>query len=399
MNTWIAVPTYWTHPTTSPGPETTVFDHPTPLDEDGTLVRTLESFVGLNGEFQVIVVAAAAHASLGDAVHQKVRSLIAPLARRLSLVLASPANLDAINGRLPEPILALNSYGNIRNVQLAVPLAAGADVVVGIDDDELVQDADFLAKVERFIGRKFRGVTVAGMAGPYYDRAGNYQLPDGDALASEPNIFLKKNHFMNEALKRVMEPPCPEGLVRSNVAFGGNMCMSRDTIAAACHDPYIPRGEDYDYVLNAAMAGATFFFQPAMAILHLPPDSTGPQAADKPSKLIADIRRFIYMQEKVRRHRRDFPAEALDLARFKPYPAPYLDPEVDLHAAAVEAIRRKYPHLVGELSPKKLADDAVATARVKAAEFFNYRVKWRKATAALADDAGAPTVVDSFRVA
>jgi len=38
--TWIAVPTYWTHPSSAPGEELTVFDHPTPLDEDGTLART-----------------------------------------------------------------------------------------------------------------------------------------------------------------------------------------------------------------------------------------------------------------------------------------------------------------------------------------------------------------------
>ena len=44
-STWIAVPTYWTFLSTEPAVALTVFDHPTPLDEEGTLARTLESFL------------------------------------------------------------------------------------------------------------------------------------------------------------------------------------------------------------------------------------------------------------------------------------------------------------------------------------------------------------------
>lgn len=395
---WIAVPTYWTRPSGAPGRERTVFDHPTPLDEQGTLGRTLDSFRHLDGDFRVLVVAAGAHPDLAGATRERVAELVAPFADDLSLYLVGGADVDRINILLPEPILSLDSYGGIRNVQLAVPFAMGSDVVAGIDDDEVIEDAGYIDKVTRYIGAEFRGATVGGMAGPYYDREGEYQLPGADALAGEENLFLKKNHFMNEALKRVMEPDCPDGIVRSNVAFGGNMCMSRETIAEVCHDPYIPRGEDYDYVLNAAMRGINFYFQPGMAIVHLPPDSTGPQAADKASKLIADIRRFIYMQEKVRRHREHYPGEQLDMAYFEPYPGPYLDGDADLAGEAVRALDKKYPELRQDQSPEALVTDAVETARRKAVEFFEYREKWQQTMAAIADRSELRPVIEALRI-
>jgi hypothetical protein len=385
---WIAVPTYWTHPSSKPGAETTVFDHPTPLDGEGTLSRTLESFAKLGGEFRVLVVAAAAHPDLGGAVHGRVAELIAPYARKLDLYLASPARLDVLNAALPDPILRLEGYGNIRNVQLVVPYALGADAVIGIDDDEVVEDASYLEKVARHIGepRAASGEIVGGMAGPYFDATGDWRIAGADELAAEPNIFLKKNHFMNEAIGKAMAGAGADGLVKSNVAFGGNMVVSRATIARTPHDPYIPRGEDYDYVVNAAVDGTSFYFQPEMAIVHLPPDSAGSQAADKQSKLVADIRRFIYMREKMRLHAERFPGEAFDREYLMPYPGPYLDPEVDLRAEAAGALDARYPGFrAGGGSPQDLVREAVDVARVKAEEFFDFRERWRAAMASLAE--------------
>jgi len=395
---WIAVPTYWTHPAGVGGDELTIFDHPTPLDAAGTLGRTLDSFRNLDCDFHVLVVAAAAHPDLGEAVHERVAALLKPFAGAFPLSLASPAVLDALNGALPEPILRLDSYGNIRNVQLAVPFAMGADAVVGIDDDEVIEDRGYLAKVRRYVGEPHGDGVVGGMAGPYFDRTGAYQLPGAADLVDVANIFIKKNYFMNEALKRVMEGPCPDGIVRSNVAFGGNMCMARGTIARVCHDPYIPRGEDYDYVLNAAMEGILFYFQPAMGIVHLPPDATGPQAADKASKMIADIRRFIYMQEKVRAYTERFPDRPLDRDYLYPYPGPYLEPNVDLQSAGVRALDELYPEYRRQRAPEDLVAEATETARREAAAFFDYREHWKRMTAAIDDSPALRRIIEGMRI-
>ncbi len=377
---WIAVPTYWTHPAAKPGPETTVFDHPTPLDEGGTLARTLESFTKLRGRFKVLVVAAAAHPGLGAAVHARVETLLRPFAGKLELYLASPASLAALNDALPESVLSLDSYGNIRNVQLAVPYALGADAVVGIDDDEVIPDPDFLDHPARHVA-----AGVGGMAGPYFDANGQWRIGGAEELEAEPNIFIKKNFFMNRAIGKAMAGAGADGLADSNVAFGGDMVMSRSTIARTCHDPYIPRGEDYDYVINAAMDGIFWKFCPAMSIVHLPPDSTGSQAGDRASKLIADIRRFIYMREKLRLGAELFPKERFDPGYLMPYPGPYAAEGLDLPAEGVRALDAKYPEFrAGGGSPESLVREAVETAQVKAREFFAYRERWRAAMKAAA---------------
>ncbi len=395
---WIAVPTYWTHPAGELGENKTVFDHPTPLNQEGTLARTLESFTRLNGRFKVIIVAAGTSPAIGGRVHRRVAELIQPFARRLELYLASPANLDGLNQALSDPILKLDSYGSIRNVQLIVPFALGCDAVAGIDDDEIVPDVDFMTKVARIGQSRADGQVIGGMAGPYYDARGQYAIEGAEELADCPNIFLKKNFFMNRAIARGMTQAEADGLIRSNVAFGGNMVMSRLNIARTCHDPYIARGEDYDYVINAAMDGIYYYFQPAMRITHLPPDSTGSQAADKQSKLLADISRFIYMQEKMRYHRQYFPQEAFDPSYLQPYPGPYLDPAVDLADEAVRSLDEKYPDFRRTNRPEDYAANALDMARIKAREFFEYRGRWRSVLDSLDKNDGFRAACGALKV-
>jgi hypothetical protein len=77
MRFCLAVPTYWTHPG-GQGEEEVIYDHPTPLDADGTLVRFLDSTQKLTDDnTQVVVVAAAAAQSLQAAVDERVNNLLA----------------------------------------------------------------------------------------------------------------------------------------------------------------------------------------------------------------------------------------------------------------------------------------------------------------------------------
>lgn len=395
---WIAVPTYWTFSSCERADELVLFDHPTPLDEQGTLVRTLESFRNLEGSFNVLIVAAATSPALGPRVHQQVMGLISPFAADFPLHLISPVNLPTLNRALSEPILRLDSYGNIRNVQLALSFAAGARTVVGIDDDEVIKDAKYLTKVRDAVGKRFGQEWVAGVAGPYFDAKGEYGIAGVEELAKEKNVFLKKNFFINEALKKVMQPHGARQVMRSNVAFGGNMAMDRETIVRVCHDPYIPRGEDFDYVINAYMQNLFFYFLPEAGIVHLPPDSTGSQAADKPSKLVADIARFIYMKVKWNEYRRLFPHGPADREYLMPYPGVYLEETLDLKREGIDALDRMYPAFRETRSPELFVEEAERTAYLKAAEYFAYRSKWERVLRQLAQSPLDPVLVSTFRV-
>src|SRR5690606_9433571 len=119
----------------------------------------------------------------------------------------------------------------------------------------------------------------------------------------------------------------------------------------------------------------------------------------KQSKLLADISRFIYMQEKMRHHRQRFPAETFDYSYLMPYPGPYVDGAVDLPAHAVAALNEKYPQFSQTHKPEDYVDKAVAQARVKAAEFFDYRVRWRRTLADLTGNSRFRSVCASAAMA
>ena len=145
------------------------------------------------------------------------------------------------------------------------------------------------------------------------------------------------------------------------------------------------------------MEGLFYCFLPDAGIIHLPPDSTGSQAADKDSKLLADIRRFIYMKEKTRYHAENFPQEKFDLNYLMPYPGCYLNEKIDLQAHGIAAIKQKVTSEIGT-SPEALVAEHLSTAIIKAREFFNYRVEWQKALSALEKKPASPSIIQSFRI-
>ncbi|BBE30297.1 hypothetical protein OSSY52_04380 [Tepiditoga spiralis] len=67
----IVVPTYWTLPSNKKD-SNTIFDHPTPLDFDGTLERTLESLKKIEYyNFDILVITASTHKELSYEVEKK----------------------------------------------------------------------------------------------------------------------------------------------------------------------------------------------------------------------------------------------------------------------------------------------------------------------------------------
>jgi hypothetical protein len=293
-----------------------IYDHPTPLDGESTLPRLLESLTALKGpEFSVLILTAATHPELGQAAADQVERLIAPF--RAHYLIAQATEADAAFIRRRHPGLAdaaqMCGYAGVRNLQLLLPHALGAEVVA----------PDYLQTALHFVGREHGGERVLGLAVFYLDADGDVMQPEGLRAG---NIFLDKSTIMNEGTRALQA--APGRLVPTPVAFGGNMVFHRDLFTRVGFDPGITRGEDIDYLINARLMGFKFWLDKQLAIIHMPPDAPdNAHSAYTWSKLHQDVLRFVYEREKLR-------LAGVGPAQFDPYPGRFLRDDVEEQALA-----------------------------------------------------------------
>ncbi|HDN79550.1 MAG: hypothetical protein DRI61_04695 [Chloroflexi bacterium] len=339
LEVFIVIPTYWTWRRDQLGEASgALFDHPTPVDGKSTLPRLLRSLCQVKEPpFSVLVLTATVHPDLEQAAAERVNGLIAPFRESFPIAQFSAEELKLVRKRAQElgqwdllPFLSLRSYPGVRNCQLIIPHILGAEVIVALDDDEVIEP-DYLPKALEFIGQEYRGKRVWGLGGLYLDKEGNPFLPEHPPTG---NIFLDKNIFMNQAIKRLLEKP--GRLARTYIAFGGNMVLHRNLFTRVPFDPAITRGEDIDYVINAHLAGFDFWFDKELTITHLPPE---PYGALPYTKLLQDVYRFIYEREKLRLAAERDDVNPLPLEALNPYPGRFL--QDDLTDQALEALRSK----------------------------------------------------------
>jgi len=327
---WVAIPTYWTFPG-GEGPEEIVFDHPTPLDTPGTLRRTLESLMPLAAQgVEVVVVAATTAPALEAAVESRVREVLdtPPLPYPVRLVAAS--HLKALQdfcrtgGRAEWlPLLSLAGYAQIRNLTLVLANICGAGVLLSLDDDEVVADPDFVAKIEE-------DVALLGQDHPVFGLAGVYRHADGDVLLPEPAApwadAWPKMRWLNAALTElVLAGP---RLKQTYLGFGGNLALPAALYQRLPFDPALTRGEDTDYLLNARMLQIPFFLDNSLSIIHLPPDKPHPTWL----RLRQDLVRFCYTRLKLRQQEPGPGRARVTPEELKPYPGNFLEDDLPLRA-------------------------------------------------------------------
>jgi hypothetical protein len=319
---WVAIPTYWTYPG-GKGPEEIVFDHPTPLDAPGTLRRTLESLTPLAAHgAEVGVVAAATAPALEAAVARRVREVIEspPLPYPVRWFAASHLSIlrdfCRTHGRAEWlPLLSLAGYSQIRNLTLILANICNAGALLSLDDDEVVADPDFLARIEE-------DFELLGREHPVFGLAGVYRQADGGVLLPEPAapwaVAWPKMRWLNAALTElVLAGP---RLKPTYLGFGGNLAVPAALGRLLPFDPAITRGEDTDYLLNARMFGIPFFLDNTLSIIHLPPDKPHPTWL----RLRQDLMRFGYTRLKLRQQEPGPGRVLVTPEDFKPYPGNFL---------------------------------------------------------------------------
>ena len=295
----MVIPSYWGRKKDEGWRKTdTVYDHPTPLDEDGTLGRLLESISILeNKDFTLVILGVSTAKDIQEDVESKISSILKETATDVNTLFFSYSHLAKIHQYLIDngkekfnSLLQLDGYSNIRNLCIFLPHLLGSDVAVLIDDDEIFEDPRFMDKAREFIGQEKDGNKILAVAGYYIN-------PDNDFLINkeiEPWMtHWNKIDCMNRAFKEIIgEDP---RLKETPFVFGGNLVAHRDLFTVVPFDPTITRGEDIDFLINARMFGFKFYLDNKLSIKHDAPPKTHPVW----QRVREDILRFMFEKSKL----------------------------------------------------------------------------------------------------
>lgn len=325
MKTVMVLPTYWARESAigwQPGDA--VYDHPTPLDQEGTLRKALNSLAVLEGnDFALVVLACATAPDIEEVVENRVSEIVRTSVRPVDTYVVSHSQLRELQAAIVESgnadladILSLTGYANIRNMCLFVPYVLGAEVVVLIDDDEIIDDPLFMKKAGEFIGSRFMGQTIDGVAGYYVNSKGSYydDVPDEIHWMTYWNRFGSKREAFDQVI------PGQPRLKLTPFAFGGCMVIHRSLFRSVPFDPLIARGEDTDYVINARMFGFDFFLDNELHVQHRPPEKTHPTW----QRFREDIFRLLYTKAKIDGQTPEVNMTMVAAEDFDPYPGEFL---------------------------------------------------------------------------
>jgi len=329
MQLTMVIPSYWGRKKEEKRRETdTIYDHPTPLDGEGTLGRLLESLSLLkNKNFRVVILGVSTAEGIQEKVEKKVTSIAKEKAKDVEALIFSYSHLSKIHQFMTKenrsdliPLLQLNGYSNVRNLCTFLPHLLGSEIAVLIDDDEIFEDPDFMDKALEFIGKEVHGDRVLAVAGYYIN-------PDDDFLLNREispwMTYWNKITCMNRAFKEfIAKGP---RLKVTPFAFGGNFVIHRDLFSRIPFDPSVPRGEDIDFLINARMFGFKTYLDNQLSIKHNAPPKTSPTW----ERLREDIFRFVFEKRKLGGQKGYPGLHPLQAADLDPYPGEFLKDDLE----------------------------------------------------------------------
>jgi hypothetical protein len=329
MKITMVIPSYWGRKKADGWRQTdAVYDHPTPLDEEGTLGRILDSMSILrNTNFNCVILGVATAEDIQKDVEQKLSSIIQESNMAIPTRLYSYSQQNIVHRHLGQNnlddlvgLVQLDGYSNVRNQCVLLPHLLGSEIAVLIDDDEIFEDPDFMDKAQEFIGKTIDGERILCVAGYYIN-------PDNDFFLNRDvqpwMTYWNKIDCMNRAFSEIIatEPR----LKATPFAFGGNLVIHRDLFTKIPFDPSVPRGEDIDFLINARMFGTTTYLDNTLAIKHDAPPKTYPVWR----RVREDILRFVFEKNKLDAQEdipgmNRVPPEDLD-----PYPGEFLKEDLE----------------------------------------------------------------------
>ncbi len=326
----MVIPSYWRRKEEDGIKETDiVYDHPTPLDQDGTLSRAIESIRILNNrEFPLVIIAIANAEDIERQVEEKVLDILNTSDMDIPLYFFSHSHLKRLRSHVQRKIgeelmylLSLRGYSNVRNMCLFLAHLLDSDAAILIDDDEVFEDPFFIEKALEFIGDDIEDLGFIGaIAGYYLQEDGSWRLkPKEDNWARYWNSIEKMNEAFEIFIGR--EPRLKE----TPFVFGGNMIIHKRVFNKIPFDPNITRGEDIDFLINIRMFNYKCYLDNTLSIKHLPPPKPHPIW----KQMREDIYRFIFERAKLRKQRKIKGMHYVTPEELDPYPGAFLRDDLE----------------------------------------------------------------------
>lgn len=330
MRTVVVIPTYWGRKKENFFKEgDIIYDHATPVDTEGTLGRMLESMKILKKkDFKLVILVCPTTREIERKVEGKVKKIVKEVNLDVETYLFTQKILRKIkrfgrNSNLKENILSLlnlKGYANVRNMCLFASQILNADISILLDDDEVIENPDFIDIAREFIGKRVYGETVYAVAGYYLNKYGNYY----DDVSMEPWMtYWNRFGSKSKAFDKIIG--CGPRLKHTPFAFGGAMVIHKNLYQIVPFDPNVCRGEDIDYLINAKMFGFNFFLDNKLSVKHLPPPKTHPMW----KRTREDIYRFVYEKAKIDSQYEVSNMRMVSAKDFFPYPGEFLTDELE----------------------------------------------------------------------
>lgn len=330
MRKVVLIPTYWSREKAANWQENdAVYDHPTPIDEEGTLQRTLESMrILVNKDFKLVLLVCPTTAEIEVQAEKKVIEIVKRVGLVAETYLFTPSDLRRMTEiykkhKAPPSaltLLTMSGYANVRNMCLLAADILAADVAILIDDDEVFEKSDFMERAAEFIGKRVYGDTVYGMAGYYLNKNDQYY---DDVKSESWMTYWDRFSVKAKAFDEIIG--CPPRIKRTPFAFGGAMVLHRDLFQCIPFDPHITRGEDVDYLINSRMYGFSFFLDNTLSIKHLPVAKKHPEW----KRIREDIYRFVYQKSKLNSQYKTSNMVMVTAEDLDPYPGTFLKEDLE----------------------------------------------------------------------
>ena len=350
-----------------------VYDHPTVPGHAAELRRCLASLTHVD-DVPPVILLVASQPSARLAARETVEGVVRDFPQ-LDILLIGEPEAQLVRQRLAqlgaselESKVGLVGYAAMRNLGLVVAHTLRYDAVVFVDDDEVVQDRDFIARAVYGLGKLTRrGVPILAKTGFYYNSEGSYLSRSQNKWY---NRYWQQGKAFNAWITRAMAGP---RLSRSNHVCGGCLALHREAFRRLAFDPWIPRGEDLDYLLDLRMYGSDIWFDNQWSLVHLPPDT-----ANEGMRFRQDIYRWLYEFRKVEFSRTQIDLMQISPASLEPYPGPFLRPGITRRVRRTAFLRSLARPNKSEYrkAARAATREATAYAEENCGRYFEFQRVW-----------------------